>query len=281
MEQEGHVGDEGGDQVSKVLSRAGRGWRWFLKLQGSCGALLGLAQLDGPTHHLWVCLGEQRDGGLWLHLPHHPPPSLHQTWFISIPTSFPWGFCPRLQAPPLLFKPPRYPRPWVNTNPKGSPTSYQHLLAQLDEDENAGVHHPLALHRPVLEGQVLAFLIQEEPQLFLGNKGRAQEWVAPTGVEVTRQTHTPCQAVTHLSAVVLQDLAHHRDCHLAQVTWDSLLLREGQSGCCHSTQTHHLLLRSQARPASDPPRNTPPRDTWEYPGASILFCCSLCRHIAA
>lgn len=43
-----------------------------------------------------------------------------------------------------------------------SPASYQHLLAQLDEDEDAGVYHLLALDRPVLEGQVLAFLIQEE-----------------------------------------------------------------------------------------------------------------------
>lgn len=78
MEQEGHVGDEGGDQVGEVLSRAHRGrWR-LLELQGPRGALPGLAQLDGPTHHLRVQLGEQRGGGLGLHLPHHPalPPSL-------------------------------------------------------------------------------------------------------------------------------------------------------------------------------------------------------------
>lgn len=60
------------------------------------------------------------------------------------------------------------------------PSSYQHLLAQLDKDEDAGVHHPLTLDRPVLEGQVLAFLIQEDPQLFLGDKGRAQGWTGPT-----------------------------------------------------------------------------------------------------
>lgn len=60
-----------------------------------------------------------------------------------------------------------------------SPASYQHLLAQLGEDEDACVHHPLALDRPILEGQVLAFLIQEAPQLFLGDKGRAQGWAVP------------------------------------------------------------------------------------------------------
>lgn len=64
MEQEGHIGDEGGDQVNEVLSGAHGGRRRLLKLQGPRGAFPGLAQLDGPAHHLWVRLGEQKGGGL-------------------------------------------------------------------------------------------------------------------------------------------------------------------------------------------------------------------------
>ena len=54
MEQEGHIGDEGGDQVGEVLSGACRGRQRLLKLQGPRGALPGLAQLDGPAYHLRV-----------------------------------------------------------------------------------------------------------------------------------------------------------------------------------------------------------------------------------
>jgi len=77
MEQEGHIGDEGGNQVSEVLRGAHGGRRRLLELQGPGGALAGLAQLDGPTHHLRVRLGEKRGGGLGLHLPHRlVPPCL-------------------------------------------------------------------------------------------------------------------------------------------------------------------------------------------------------------
>lgn len=66
---------------------------------------------------------------------------------------------------------------------------YQHLLAQLDKHEDAGVHYPLVLDRPVLERQVLAFLIQEEPQLFLGDRESVQGLSGVGGEE--HQPHTP------------------------------------------------------------------------------------------
>lgn len=118
MEQEGHIGDEGGDQVNEVLSGARGGRRRLLKLQGPCGAFPGLAQLDGPAHHLWVRLGEQKGGG-WggPHLPHRP--AAPHPWVISIPVSISQRFCPRLQEHPLPCKTPRHPKPWGNANPRG------------------------------------------------------------------------------------------------------------------------------------------------------------------
>lgn len=167
MEQEGHIGDEGGDQVNEVLSGARGGRRRLLKLQGPRGAFPGLAQLDGPAHHLWVRLGEQKGGGLGGRV-------CPITLLAPIPGSFPSPspshkvFVPGSKSISCPARPQDIQnRGEMQIQGGGggggmSPASYQHLLAQLDEDEDAGVYHLLALDRPVLEGQVLAFLIQEE-----------------------------------------------------------------------------------------------------------------------
>lgn len=69
--------------------------------------------------------------------------------------------------------------------------------------------------------------------------------------------------MTHLSAVVLQDLAHHRDRHLAQVTRDPLLLREGM------LWDVAMVPRTQNSPLHH--KNPPLRGTWEHPGGTHSF----------
>lgn len=71
---------------------------------------------------------------------------------------------------------------------------------------------------------------------FLSKKSRIFSWVRRRGLRAELAPwgsweggkHQPCAppAITHHSAVVLQDLAHHGHRHLAQVTREPLLLRE-------------------------------------------------------
>lgn len=100
--------------------------------------------------------------------PSHPPrvsslSILSFRWFVPGSRSILCSASPKTSIPN-----------YAKTPTRGLPLHYQHLLAQLDQDKDPSVHHPLALDRPVLEGQVLAFLIQEDPQLFLGDRESVQ-----------------------------------------------------------------------------------------------------------
>lgn len=83
--------------------------------------------------------------------------------------------------------------------------------------------------------------------------------------------------MTHLSAVVLQDLAHGRDRHLAQVTRDPLLLRKGtRQDDATAPGPPPFLPESQPFIPKAPPKGHLGVSRGTHP-----FSCSPCRHTPA
>lgn len=102
---------------------------------------------------------------------------------------------------------------------------------------------------------------------------------------VERRTCQPCPiaappTLTHLSAVVLQDLAHHGDHHLAQVTRDPLLLRKRTRWDAATAPGHPPTHTLAPQILTLHPQNSPLVGIWEYPGVPALYR-SPSRHIAA